>query len=589
MLDIAIVQRAREVGAVRARDAGSKAGAVRAIFAALACATVLASGASQADAATAPAGFFGVGGWSYPSSQQAATLSAAGLRLVRGALAWGIVQPSANPASRNWSDPDSLANEAAQGHFNIVFDLNGCAVWACGTTLAAPTGANLSLFEDFVRAAVARYEPSSSFWKGKASVPTITWQVWNEVNGGYFWPNPTPAAYAAFLGAISQTIRSVDPSASVIMSGLTGLPGTGGSGGVALVPFLQGLFQQPGFVQSTDAIVVHGYAADPASSLAILDEARRVMLANNDAAQPMWVTEMGWASAGPVSPFTVTPDTQATYLTQSWDQMLACAPRWNLAHVLWFSLQDISASVFGTADYWGYNSGLIDTDGNAKPAYWDFLQFIGSQQLPDGEGDTCTLAGGLTLPATSGASESTPPPGDANASGARIAILSARSLTNNRRYEPVRFAEVLNGKVVARVRFQCSLNGHRWQACRSPFNAASTHQGENSLSVRAVRAAGGPSPASVSWLVALTPPHTDITSFATSPNASNVFVASFTAVDLAGIAGYQCRVDGGSWQACSSPFTTRPLRAGRHSLSIRAIDRAGNRQRHATWLEFWVR
>ncbi len=232
--------------------------------------------ATAAATATAPPGFFGVGGWSYPTDAQSASLGAGGVGLVRGALTWGIVQPSPSPASRNWSDADRLARDAARNGYNLIIDLSGCAVWACGAVNAPPTGAALPGYESFVRAAVARYDPTSSFWAGLPRVPTVSWQVWNEVNGGYFWPNPTPAAYATFLGQIGSTIKSVDPTATVVMSGLVDQPAV--SSGMPLTPFLAGLYQQPGFPGDTAAIAVHAYAADPAASLHVLDEARRVTL-----------------------------------------------------------------------------------------------------------------------------------------------------------------------------------------------------------------------------------------------------------------------------------------------------------------------
>jgi hypothetical protein len=485
-----------------------------------------------------------------------------------------VVQPTANPASRNWSNADQLATEAADDGFNLIFDLNGCAVWACGTVNAAPTGTELTAYEGFVRAAVARYDPSSTFWAGKPSVPTITWQVWDEVNGGYFWPNPTPAAYAAFLSQITQTIHSVAPSANVIMSGLVGLPGSTGDG-VALQPFLEGLFQQPGFTQSTDAIVVHGYATDPAGSFQILDEARQVMLQNNDAAQPIWVTEMGWASGGPASPFTVTPAQQNNYLLDSWDTMLACSARWNLQHVLWFSLQDEPASLFGIADYWGFHNGLLNVDGSAKPAYASFLQFIGSQPLPDGAGDTCTLPGGDTLGAglnaVSGSVASTP----------QVTILSVRAITNKRRWQPVRFRATLAGHTVHGVRFLCSLDDRAWRRCRSPFNAASRRQGDNTLTVRGyeLHSAVGVAAARVSWLVALRPPRTIITSHLVR---KHLIVVYFHGVSPVGIARYQCRLSGWHhWHSCASPFVWYTTRAKRRRFSVRAIDRAGNIERRA--------
>jgi hypothetical protein len=121
---------------------------------------------------------------------------------VRSPVVWGYIQPTSSPTSRNRGGLDLLATEVAQDHFNLILDLHSCAYWACGTIVAPPnTGTNLAEFEPAVTAAVKRYEPSSSFWHGDSFLPTITWQVSDEVNGGYYWPNPTPASCAAFLAA----------------------------------------------------------------------------------------------------------------------------------------------------------------------------------------------------------------------------------------------------------------------------------------------------------------------------------------------------------------------------------------------------
>jgi hypothetical protein len=519
----------------------------------------------------APAGFFGVGGWSYPTSTQAASLSAAGLGLVRGAIAWGDIQTSADPASRNWSYPDQLADEAAEDNFNVVFDLNGCAVWACGTVDAPPTGAELTAYEDFVSAAVARYAPTSSFWDGQPAVPTITWQVWNEVNAGVSWPDPTPAAYATFLSAIYQTIKAADPSATVIMSGLDPLPAL--ASGMTLTSFLQGLYAQPGFTASTDAIAINAYAPDAASSVNALDQARDVALENNDAAMPTWVTEMGWATAGPPSAFTITPDQQSTDLEQAWSSMLDCAPRWNLQHVLWFALQDVSASTMGAPDYWGFNDGLLNADGTPKPAYATFLQFLGSS--PADAPGPCTLPGGFSLDYTD----------------PHTTILAAPSDTNNTASQIVKFTATENGQQVPGMTYQCSLDSSPWTPCSSPFNAANHRAGDHTLIVRGIDPEGNidPSPASVTWVLDLTRPETVITWHSRRASRRGRIGLRFKGIDPGGMGSFQCRVDHGRWRPCGSPYTTPALHRGHHTVFVRAIDRAGNVQRYPAYLRFAVR
>jgi hypothetical protein len=528
--------------------------------------------APGAGANTSRAGFFGVGGWSYPSDNQFAALGSAGVRLVRGALTWGEIQSTPDPTSRNWTYADQFARDAASNRMNIIFDLNGCAVWACGTVNAPPTGAELTAYESFVAAAVARYDESSPFWAGEPYTPHISWQVWNEVNGGYFWPNPTPAAYATFLGQIAATIRSVDPGATVVMSGLVAIPSV--SSGIALEPFLNGLYEQPGFTSNTAAIAVHGYAPSAAATLNVLDEARRVTLEHHDAARPLWVTEMSWATGGPPFPFTVTPATQNAYLIQSWDQMLACAPRWNLQHVLWFSLQDVSSSAFGQPDGWYFYDGLLNPDGSPKQAYASFLQFVGPGSVP-GDASECTLPGGLTLDITN----------------PHTVILSAPRYTNNTRSQIVTFDATENGKAVAGMRYECSLDETPWVPCVSPLNAANDREGDHTLLVRGIDPEGNvdPNPASVTWLLDLTPPDTIITGHSAISGPPRKVRIRFYGVDAGGISHFQCRVDSRGWKRCQSPFVSSLVTPGEHTIAVRAVDRAGNIDPSPATVSFAVR
>ena len=528
-------------------------------------------------AATPPAGFFGLGNWSYPTASQSQQLGHAGLGSYRAGLPWDLVEH--NQGTRNWYYVDTLMTQAAQDGYDVTLDINGCTVWACGATRVPPTpGAQQDAFENFVAAAVARYGANGSFWAAHPQLTrrTVSWQVWNEVNAGSDWPNPTPAAYAQLLALTSQTIKGVDPAATVVMSGLTEFPGD--SSGQTLTQFLTGLYQQPGFASSFDVAAVHGYAESPAGVVRILDTAHKIMVANGDADKPLWITEMGWASGGPAHSFTTDPAGQASDLSTSFDQLLACRSRWNLGRVMWFSINDADPAAQGGSDYWGYHTGLLNTDDSPKPAYSAFTQYTSGQPLPDGRGDTCTLPPpGSDDPAPSPATtpETTPPPPAPTAPTPTI-TRAPRHLTRSMTAQ-VSFAA---GSAVSG--FQCSLDGGAWKPCVAPFVAHTSRQGTHTLAVRSVASDGTVSAAAAQtrWVVDRTRPRSRIRKQVSRGGREHLRI---TGRDAHGIAGYSCRVDGHVWTGCYSHVSLK-LGPGRHVIQVRARDRAGNLQGRAARL-----
>jgi PKD repeat protein len=66
----------------------------------------------------------------------------------------------------------------------------------------------------------------------------------------------------------------------------------------------------------------------------------------------------------------------------------------------------------------------------------------------------------------------------------------------------------------------------------------------------------------------VSPPTARITSAPTGTLSSNEVQLSFTSDDPT--ATYDCRVDGGAWTTCASPFTVI-VPNGTHTLSVRAV------------------
>ncbi|MDP9385095.1 MAG: hypothetical protein M3P50_07665 [Actinomycetota bacterium] len=510
---------------------------------------------APARAAEVPDGFFGLGHWSHPSDAQSAELGRSGLRVFRASLGWDDVEEV--PGVRKWVYVDALVDRAARDGYDLLFVLNGCTEWACGSVETPPKDEPvLSWYRDFVAEAVRRYGANGSY-RPAGSRPRVMWQVGNEVNGGhYFGKHPQPSAYSAFLAAIGSTIKRVDGTATVVASGLVEKPGD--ADGAFLEPFLRALYQQPGYAKSFDVAAVHGYAENPAGTQRVLDLMRRVTIEAGDGSRPLWITEMSWATGGPAHTFNVGEATQAAYLRDSWDTLLACRSRWNLDKVMWFGHADVDASTLGLADYWGVHNGLLYSNASPKPAYASFLEYL-SGRLPAGRAETCGLSGGTSLDILDPDTTITQAPGiTPHVTGMTV------SFTSNE----------------GDARFECSMDGiEAWTACTAPRRVDSTREGIHWLRVRAVDPQGNadPTPARAEWTLDLTAPDTEITGGSPTLTRDSILKVGFAGRDAVGIAGYECRSGGADWQPCTSPYQTPALQPGWHTVDIRAIDLAGRR------------
>jgi DNA-directed RNA polymerase specialized sigma24 family protein len=125
--------------------------------------------------------------------------------------------------------------------------------------------------------------------------------------------------------------------------------------------------------------------------------------------------------------------------------------------------------------------------------------------------------------------------------------------------------------------FQCRLDCHGWTSCASGKTYKGLADGSHTFKVRAKDAAGtnDPSPAQRTWKVDTDAPNTTITAGPKASTKSKSATFSFSASESG--ATFECRLDGGTWQACSSPRTYSGLHKGSHVFRVRAVDEAGNR------------
>ena len=125
--------------------------------------------------------------------------------------------------------------------------------------------------------------------------------------------------------------------------------------------------------------------------------------------------------------------------------------------------------------------------------------------------------------------------------------------------------------------FECRLDAGSWSSCTSPHAISpALTGGSHTFEARATDQVGNTdaTPASYTWVVDLTAPTTTIDSNPADPSGDATPTFAFSANE--GGSTFECRIDGGGWNSCSSPETLGTLGAGSHTFEVRATDIAGN-------------
>jgi hypothetical protein len=126
--------------------------------------------------------------------------------------------------------------------------------------------------------------------------------------------------------------------------------------------------------------------------------------------------------------------------------------------------------------------------------------------------------------------------------------------------------------------FECRFDSAPFAACSGSAThtaASPLADGDHTFEVRAVDQSenADPSPSMRSFTVDTVPPTTSITAGPTGPINDPSPTFSFSST---GGTSFQCRVDTGTYSACTSPKTIGPLVDGAHTFYVRAKDAAGN-------------
>ena len=303
----------------------------------------------------------------------------AGIHLIRQPFAWNEIEKA--PGRFDFANHDDFVGRAARAGVRVlpvvlgpVPDFRPAQPGAAGRGMRPP--AQPSHYASFVAALVRRYGSGGSYWDSHPDVPRLTvrsWQLWNEPNIEAFWATgPDPAAYAGLLKAGAAAVRRADPDAEVVAAGLPE-----SANGTPIREFLDGMYSA-GVKGAFDTAAIHPYAHDTGGVLERVRAMRRVMDANGDRGR-IWITEVGWATAGVEGPFNLGREGQATAIERT---MAALRAEWDalrLRGVVYFQWRDPDPYP-GRREIWPFHAGLLDRHGRPKPGLRAYEEAIAALQ-----------------------------------------------------------------------------------------------------------------------------------------------------------------------------------------------------------------
>jgi hypothetical protein len=345
-------------------------------------------------AQAAPRSFFGIVPQAILSEEDVEYMRAARIGTIRLAIGWDSTQLTRR-GGFNWEGADREIATAARQGLRVLPFLTGVPRWLSRKTTKMPIDSARARqgWSAFVKAAVKRYGPGGEFWAEhspavakdgiviRRPLPIRTWQVWNEANFFYFaYPVSVPR-YARLLKLTSRAIKSADPKADVLLSGLFGEPDERGKRGMPAVDFLDSLYAVPGIKSFFDGVALHPYAFHVDDLEAMTEGIREVAVENRDPGARLYITEMGWGSQNDpnIVAFEQGIRGQVRELKGAYRYLLGNRHRLNLKAAYWFTWKD-SRYYCNFCDSVGFFREAVRY--RPKPAWFAFVNITGGRPRP---------------------------------------------------------------------------------------------------------------------------------------------------------------------------------------------------------------
>jgi hypothetical protein len=314
-----------------------------------------------------PSRFFGVGLSRATKNKEYGEMQRGGVSTVRVVFDWRQIQPSSTSPFQ-WSAADHLVRLASDHDISVFPQLIATPDWLSSQFTKPPIfkGA-VHAWRNFVSAAVSRYGTGGTFWSQNPGVPyhpILDWQIWNEENSpGFFYPKPSVHQYAKLLAISAKPMHRTDPNARLVLGGM--FESSGKDGAILSWKYLKKLYKV-GAAGDFDIVSVHPYSPTLKGFRFQLEKIRATMRRHQDRS-PIWIDEIGWASARHGSPYAKGKNGQARMLRRAYTFALHHRRALGIGRMMWYPLRD--TQYVPAQCVLCKTSGLFTRKGAAKPSW----------------------------------------------------------------------------------------------------------------------------------------------------------------------------------------------------------------------------
>ncbi|HXF04639.1 MAG TPA: alpha/beta hydrolase fold domain-containing protein [Blastocatellia bacterium] len=289
----------------------------------------------------------------------------AGIGWVRFGIWYSLVNPSPGVFRYEESGFDAQVAGVRQRGLQILGQLGFAAPWNTTAPSGLPPGADplhfpprdLRAWADYVSQTVSRYKDEIQYW-----------EVWNEPDLRGFWAG-TAAQYAELLAVTYDAIKRANPDAKVVLGGLA----LGGPPQQLNRNFLTEILNDARYPAARyfDIMNFHHYGSREEARQR-MDDVRAALRQAGASNKPIWITETGYSSdpSQQNDPNYRGLEGQAEWLRDMIPYLLELGAE----KVFWYRLYDYPADF--NQDVGARYHGLIDNQGNPKPAYFAYKELI---------------------------------------------------------------------------------------------------------------------------------------------------------------------------------------------------------------------